>query len=107
MNKNSDIVSKISQEKNKAVHYCANLENKKEQMALLVKQLQNLALTRDSNFINSKKNDILEDFTYITPPNLVINRELSIALKDQERLDRDIKSLKNKIKILNNKLNKY
>lgn len=94
----------ITMERKKAIYQCFNLQTKNEQLNLLIRQLQNLACVKENNSINLLANDLNNEFDYVRPASLIINRELSIALKDQETISNDIKLLKEKILALNNKL---
>lgn len=91
----------INDERNKAISRCMNLEGKKEQVSLLIKQLQNLAAHRETNKLSFLQKDFAGQLDYLKPANSIITRELNKALKDEEQLSRDIKDLKSRIESLN------
>lgn len=99
-------MKKITFERNKAVNHCLNLESKREQLHLLIKQLQNLSYTRECNFLDTQNTNSIDQFDYINPANVIINKELSKALQEHQDINNDISSLKEKINVLNKKLKK-
>lgn len=104
---NSSRFNEIIRQKQKAINKCMTLQAKTEQIDLLIKQLQNLALVKDiNNSIDWLTNESSIELDYIRPASFIINRELTKAISDRDEINRNIDSLKDKIKLLNSKLTK-
>lgn len=94
----------LKNERNKAVSQYTSLENKKEQIGLLINQLQNLASIKQIGPLSFLDNDGTTQLDYLRPANKIISAELARAIEDQENLTKDIKQLKDKIQILNQRI---
>lgn len=90
-------------EREQALRQYLKLENQKEQITLLISQLQNLDISR-KNFFAGNISTSDQEVDYIKPLNSAVRRELNQAMMDQELLERDITSLKAKLKSLDSKL---
>ena len=94
------MIENIALEKKRAQNQCLILENQKEQINLLIAQLQSLVLIRPNfltSILDSKENQI----DYIKPSTVAVNKELNKAMIDRNNLETNIKSLKHKIQRLN------
>lgn len=103
MNKDFD---NISIERKRAVSHCINLQSQSEQLNLLIRQLENLAGSSNIGMVNNNDESPAEQLNYLRPENSIISRELSKAIKDQRDIHSDIRSLKDKINLLNKRLTK-
>ncbi|MEW5818697.1 MAG: hypothetical protein AB1782_00775, partial [Cyanobacteriota bacterium] len=63
-----------------------------------------LAKHRETNSFNYLHRDSSDQLDYLKPANSIITTELSKAIKDHDTLNKDIKNLKDKITLLNNRL---
>jgi septal ring factor EnvC (AmiA/AmiB activator) len=93
----ADLIKKITRERNKAVNQYSILQAKREQLHLLIKQLENLSFTRNTDLISQINQDLNNELDYLETTSHTIRNELSKAIKDKEEITYDLMYLQDKI----------
>jgi septal ring factor EnvC (AmiA/AmiB activator) len=104
--KKTGLLHKIRHERNKAVSQYTNLQAKKEQLHLLIGQLENLSGARCTNLLNWLNTELNNELDYFETTSKTIRNELQNAIKEREEITSDLNYLRDKIILLEKRLKK-